>query len=123
MQLPQKWQGRVGCSCRRLLWCGTARSGCPPAWRSGTRPAPHSRRLNWLAPPSPRPPRRTQLHMRTEYEDHPGFDERRHLLRLWLTAREGQPLDPSYYGEAAPGHPGLGIYRKGTVHTAPLDAE
>jgi hypothetical protein len=61
--------------------------------------------------------------MRTEYEDQPGFAERRHLLRLWLTARGAQPLDPSFYGEAAPGQPGLGIYRKGTVHTAPLDAE
>lgn len=64
-----------------------------------------------------------QLHMRTEYEDHPSFEERRHLLRLWLIARDAQPLDPSFYGEAAPGKPGLGIYRKGTVHTAPLDAE
>ena len=28
----------------------------------------------------------TQLHMRTAYEDHPGFENRRHLLRLWLTS-------------------------------------
>lgn len=28
----------------------------------------------------------TQLHMRTEYEDHEGWENRRHLLRLWLTS-------------------------------------
>ena len=37
-----------------------------------------------------------QLHMRTEYEDHPGFENRRHLLRLWLTHPEdARPLDPT----------------------------
>ncbi|EFN55524.1 hypothetical protein CHLNCDRAFT_23227 [Chlorella variabilis] len=64
-----------------------------------------------------------RLHMRTHYEDWPGFENRRHLLRLWLTADDAPPLDPAYYGAAAPGRPGLGIYRRGTVHSAPLDAE
>ncbi|KAL4440574.1 hypothetical protein ABPG75_003575 [Micractinium tetrahymenae] len=36
-----------------------------------------------------------QLHMRTAYDDHPGFANRRHLLRLHLSSEEARPLDPA----------------------------
>lgn len=64
-----------------------------------------------------------QLHMRTEYEDHPGFENRRHLLRLWLTHPEdARPLDPTYFGHS-PAGARLGIYKQGAAPNAPIDGE
>lgn len=34
------------------------------------------------------------LHSRTEFEDYPEPDRRRHLLRLWLTAHNGRTISP-----------------------------
>ena len=36
------------------------------------------------------------VHGRTEFEDHPEPERRRHLLRLWLTIPNGRPLPPHY---------------------------
>ncbi|GAB4818759.1 hypothetical protein N2152v2_005805 [Parachlorella kessleri] len=36
----------------------------------------------------------TQLHMRTAYIDQEGFDNRRHLLRLWISVPGANPIDP-----------------------------
>jgi hypothetical protein len=36
------------------------------------------------------------LHSRTEYEDFPEPERRRHLLRLWLSLPEGQPLPDAF---------------------------
>ncbi len=36
------------------------------------------------------------LHSRTDFEDFEEPDQRRHLLRLWLTMREGRALDPDF---------------------------
>ncbi len=38
------------------------------------------------------------LHARTDFEDHPEPEKRRHLLRLWLSARSGRPL-PGFLAE------------------------
>lgn len=40
----------------------------------------------------------TVLHARTDFEDHPEPEKRRHLLRLWLSARSGRPL-PGFLAE------------------------
>ena len=40
----------------------------------------------------------TVLHARTDFEDHPEPEKRRHLLRLWLSARSGRPL-PEFLAE------------------------
>lgn len=51
----------------------------------------------------------TILHARTAFEDGDGSDQKRHLLRLWLSLREGErPLAegfPPAYGYAVPGEP------------------
>ena len=39
----------------------------------------------------------TTLHARTEYEDWPEPERRRHLLRLWLAVPEGWPLPSAYF--------------------------
>lgn len=39
----------------------------------------------------------TTLHARTEYEDFPEPDRRRHLLRLWFAVPEGWPLPAAYF--------------------------
>ena len=36
------------------------------------------------------------LHARTEYEDYPEPERRRHLLRLWLSLPDGQPLPDAW---------------------------
>lgn len=36
------------------------------------------------------------LHSRTEYEDFPEPEQRRHLLRLWLTLHNGRDLAPDF---------------------------
>ncbi|KAI7843623.1 hypothetical protein COHA_002863 [Chlorella ohadii] len=60
----------------------------------------------------------TQLHFRTAYVDHPGFENRRHLLRLWLTSTVNtHAIDPERFPKEAY----LGIYSE--ERTAPLDAE
>ncbi|PRW39338.1 taurine catabolism dioxygenase [Chlorella sorokiniana] len=60
----------------------------------------------------------TQLHFRTAYVDHPGFENRRHLLRLWLTSTVNtHAINP----ERFPTEAYLGIYSDKL--TAPLDAE
>ena len=34
------------------------------------------------------------LHARTEFEDHPEYERRRHLLRMWLAMPNSRPLSP-----------------------------
>ncbi len=47
----------------------------------------------------------TVLHSRTEYEDHPEPERKRHLLRLWLALHNGRELDPSFRsGRPRAGH-------------------
>jgi hypothetical protein len=46
------------------------------------------------------------LHARTAYEDFADRKRKRHLLRLWLSARNGRPLPPGFaerYGTVEPG--------------------
>ena len=55
-------------------------------------------------------------HMRTEFEDHSDPDQKRHLLRLWLSMPNSRPLAPgfkAFYGDTRAGfvrggHPGHG---------------
>jgi hypothetical protein len=57
------------------------------------------------------------LHSRTDFEDWPEPERRRHLLRLWLAPRQARELPPVYaqrYGDITPGHRG-GIVVKDTV--------
>lgn len=66
----------------------------------------------------------TTLHTRTEYEDYPEPERKRHLLRLWLAAPDGWPLPDAFYerygATAETGRP-AGINAPGRV--APLEAE
>ncbi len=65
------------------------------------------------------------LHARTAYVDWPEPERRRHLLRLWLSAREGRELPPVFaerYGEIRVGRRRGGIQVPGQVLAAPLDA-
>ncbi len=67
------------------------------------------------------------LHTRTEYEDWPEPEKKRHLYRLWLTIPDGWPLpEPLYarYGaDPETGRP-LGInLPAGVARNAPLDVE
>jgi len=55
------------------------------------------------------------LHSRTEFEDWPEPERKRHLLRLWLTTRGARPLPPEIATRSE------GVYIAGTVPTAPLD--
>ena len=56
------------------------------------------------------------LHMRTEFEDYPEAEKRRHLLRLWMSLPNGRELSPGFapfYGDTRAGavrggHPGHG---------------
>ena len=45
----------------------------------------------------------TMLHSRTDYEDWPEPERKRHMLRLWLVFRERRPLAPTF-----PAHNGYG---------------
>ncbi|MCW8088415.1 TauD/TfdA family dioxygenase [Sabulicella glaciei] len=57
------------------------------------------------------------LHSRTDFEDWPEPERRRHLFRLWLAPENGRPLPPSYaqrYGTLTPGDRG-GIVTQDTV--------
>lgn len=63
------------------------------------------------------------LHSRTDFEDWPEPERRRHLLRLWLAPKEGRPLPEVFaarYGSVNPGERG-GIIVKGTKLTFALD--
>lgn len=54
------------------------------------------------------------LHSRTDFEDWPELERRRHLLRLWLAPPDGRPLPPSFaerYGSLEPGNRGGIIVR------------
>ena len=66
------------------------------------------------------------LHSRTEYEDFPEPERRRHLFRLWLACAEGPALPEvfttTWQGANANGRPG-GILVPGVALNAPLEAE
>ena len=64
------------------------------------------------------------LHDRTDYEDWPEPERKRHLLRLWLCPPNGRPLPPvfaSRYGGTEIGNRG-GIMLPGFSPVAPLEA-
>ena len=66
------------------------------------------------------------LHTRTEYEDWPEEERKRHLFRLWLTVPDGWPLPEPFFArygaDPATGRPqGINL-PPGVVPNAPLDA-
>jgi len=64
------------------------------------------------------------LHSRTDFEDWPEPERKRHLLRLWLSPEEGRELPLEFaarYGSLIPGKRG-GIIVKGTTLTFELEA-
>ena len=66
------------------------------------------------------------LHSRTEYEDHEDPAQRRHLLRLWLSAPDSRPLPKAFeerYGPIVPGQKRGGISVPGAIPKIPLEAE
>ncbi len=66
------------------------------------------------------------VHARTEFEDYPEDERKRHLLRLWLSVPNGRPLPPCFaerYGTVELGAVRGGIVCPGTQLTIPLDAE
>lgn len=65
------------------------------------------------------------FHSRTDFEDWPVLDKRRHLLRLWLAPARARELPPAYaqrYGSIAPGDRG-GIITKETRLTFVLEPQ
>ncbi|HEY7182259.1 MAG TPA: TauD/TfdA family dioxygenase [Blastocatellia bacterium] len=67
----------------------------------------------------------TILHDRTDFEDWPEPERKRHLLRLWLAPANARPLPAVFadrYGEITPGERG-GLSMPGMKLTAPLNAE
>lgn len=63
------------------------------------------------------------LHSRTDFEDWPEPERKRHLLRLWLAPKEARALPESFatrYGSLTPGERG-GIIVKGTKLNFSLD--
>ncbi len=65
------------------------------------------------------------LHSRTDFEDWPELDKRRHLLRLWLAPAGARELPPAYaqrYGSIVPGDRG-GIITKETKLTFVLEPQ
>jgi len=67
------------------------------------------------------------VHSRTEFEDYPEPERKRHLLRLWLATPGGRPLPPAIF-ERYPNvpcdqRPAGGIIVPGTVLKVPLEAE
>jgi hypothetical protein len=67
------------------------------------------------------------VHSRTEFEDYPEPERKRHLLRLWLATPGGRPLPPAIF-ERYPNfprdeRPSGGIIVPGTVLKVPLEAE
>lgn len=66
----------------------------------------------------------TTLHTRTEYEDYPEPERKRHLLRLWYAVPDGWPLPDAFYerygATSDTGRPaGISAPRR----VAPLEAE
>lgn len=57
------------------------------------------------------------VHSRTEFEDWPEEERKRHLLRVWLEVEKIRPLDPGFRERIN------GIEVPGTKLTAPLEAE
>lgn len=56
------------------------------------------------------------LHRRSEFEDYPELERRRHLLRIWLSVPNSRPLDPAFaanYGATAAGAIRGGMRAKG----------
>jgi len=65
------------------------------------------------------------LHSRTDFEDWPEPDRRRHLLRLWLAPAGARELPPAYaqrYGSIEPGNRG-GIVTQNTTLTFVLEPQ
>jgi len=66
------------------------------------------------------------LHSRTQYEDWPEPEKRRHLLRLWLACDDGPELPPymtnDFQGKTRGDRPN-GIHVPGVPFKVPLDAE
>ena len=63
------------------------------------------------------------LHARTDFEDWPEPERKRHLFRLWLAPAQGRPLPAQFaqrYGSVEPGKRG-GIVVKGTRLNISLD--
>ena len=64
------------------------------------------------------------LHDRTDYEDWPEPERKRHLLRLWLCPPNGRPLPPAFadrYGSTEIGNRG-GIMVPGSSLVTPMEA-
>jgi hypothetical protein len=59
------------------------------------------------------------LHSRTEYEDYPEPERRRHLLRLWLASSETRALSPWHTARSPEKR--FGVYLKGMVPNVPID--
>jgi len=69
----------------------------------------------------------TVVHSRTEFEDWPEPERKRHLLRLLLSTPDGRPLPPMWgeqYAHLKPGErPAAGIVVPGAEFRTPLEAE
>lgn len=66
------------------------------------------------------------LHARTDYEDWPEPERKRHLIRLWLSAHDPRPLPKVFeerYGPIVAGRPRGGIQVPGMALTTPLQPE
>lgn len=66
------------------------------------------------------------LHSRTAYEDWDQPAQKRHLLRLWLSAHGARPLPPVFeerYGPLVDGQPRGGILVSGARPVVPLEPE
>jgi hypothetical protein len=66
------------------------------------------------------------LHSRAGYRDGPEPEDRRHLLRLWLSAHDPRPLPEVFaerYGPLVEGEPRGGIQLPGVAPKVPLEAE
>lgn len=63
------------------------------------------------------------LHARTEYEDFPELERRRHLLRLWFAVPEGWPLPKDYFERYEPDSHGRprGVTVPGVAPVASLE--
>ncbi len=68
----------------------------------------------------------TCLHFRSSFEDYEDVDQKRHLLRLWLTPAEDRPL-PDFYADMMSNgvEAGVrgGIRTDGQKESIPLEAE
>ena len=66
------------------------------------------------------------IHRRTEYEDWPEPERKRHLMRLWLATPGGRPVPDGLldrYGALGPGGRPAGIIIKDMLLKTPLEAE